>query len=107
MIDDYQTAMELMDKMKSSLPIAAYPSNKCVFIFRDKNIKIKASQLLEISDVYYSGDAGGILCSLKFPFETEQAYVVSLTHLRFVDTHPLAKEIRKYQVQRVRNLARQ
>jgi hypothetical protein len=105
MIDDYQEAMALMNIMKNGLPIPAYPSKGLVSMLKQRNIKIRPDQRLEIIDVYYCGDAGGISCILKFPFKTEENYVISLTHLRPAPHHPLARDIRRYQLHRIRNLA--
>lgn len=107
MIDDYQEVMELMNKMQHCLPIPVYPSKVLISLLKQKNIKIKTDQHLEIVDIFYCGDEGGISCSLKFPFATTAHYVLSLTHLRPVPNHPLAKDVRKYQIHRIRNLARQ
>ena len=107
MIDDYQEVMELMNAMKNCLPIPVYLSKASVLLLKHKNIKIKSHQRLEVIDVHYAGDIGGISCCLKFPFETEEIYVVSLTHLRTLSNHPLAKNIRRYQIHRIRNLAQQ
>ena len=91
MIDDDQEAMALMKTMKKGLPIPAYPSNELISLFKQRNIKIKADQRLEMIDVYYCGDAGGISCFLKFPLKTEENDVISLTHLRPCLTSPLPK----------------
>jgi hypothetical protein len=107
MIDDEQETMGLVKKMKDCLPIFAYPSKEFVSLLKKRNIKLKVDQLLEIIDTDYFGDEGGVVCSLKFPFATEENFVVSLTHLRLVPNHPLATDVRKYQVRRVRNLAQQ
>ncbi|NEX23584.1 hypothetical protein G3480_25465 [Thiorhodococcus mannitoliphagus] len=107
MIDNKKEAMELENKIKDCLPIFAYPSKELVLLLKKKNIKLKADQLLEIINADYFGDEGGIVCTLKFPFKTEESFVVSLTHLRPLRNHPLAADIRKYQIRRVRNLAQQ
>jgi len=107
MIDDYQETMELLAKMRSHLPIPAYASKQLVSALREQKPKIKTSQRLEIVDLHYLGDEGGISCVMKFPARTDENLVVSLTHLRFIPTHPLAKDIRRYQVHRIRNLAQQ
>jgi hypothetical protein len=107
MIDDYQETMELLAKMRNHLPIPAYPSKQLVLSLREQKLKIKTSQRLEIVDVHYLGDEGGITCVMKFPARAEENLVVSLTHLRIMPTHPLAKEIRRYQLHRIRNLAQQ
>jgi len=107
MIDDEQEAMGLVKRMKACLPIFTYPSKEFVSLLKKRNISLKVDQLLEIIDTDYLGDEGGVVCSLKFPFATEEKYVVSLTHLRLLRNHPLATDIRKYQIRRVRNLAQQ
>jgi hypothetical protein len=75
-------------------------------LLRQKKLKLM-SQCLEIVDMHYLGDAGGIACVLQFPARAEENLAISLTHLRFLPTHPLAKDIRRYQLHRIRNLARQ
>jgi hypothetical protein len=107
MIDDEQETMGLVKRMKDCLPIVAYPSKEFVSFLKKRNIKLKVDQLLEIIGTDYFGDEGGIVCSLKFPFATEENYVVSLTHLRLIRGHLLATDIRKYQIRRVRSLAQQ
>ena len=104
MIDDEQEATGLVNKMKDCLPIFSYPSKEFVSLLKKRNIKLKADQLLEIINVDYFGDEGGIVCTLKFPFKTEEKYVVSLTHLRPMRNHIFATDIRKYQIRRVRNI---
>ncbi|CAK0780240.1 conserved hypothetical protein [Gammaproteobacteria bacterium] len=105
MIDNYQETMNLVNAMKNCLPIPAYPTKEIVNFLKQKNVKIKIDQRVEIIDVRYFGDEGGITCVLKFPYEMEEVLVVSLTHLRFMPNHPIAKNIRTYQIQRVRNLS--
>jgi hypothetical protein len=107
MIDDYQEAMKLVDAMKNCLPISVYPSKGLVLDFKQENIKIKSDQRLEIVDVLYMEDLAGITCSLKFPFKMEKHYLISITHLVPMENHPLRKDIRTYQINRVKNLAKQ
>jgi len=107
MIDDYQEAIKLVDAMKNCLPIPAYPAKSFVQYLKQENIKIKSDQRLEITDVLYMEDLGGITCSLKIPFKTEKEYLISITHLVPMANHPLRKDIRTYQINRVKNLAKQ
>ena len=107
MIDDYQEAMRLVDAMKKCLPIPVYPAKSFIQYLKQENIKIKADQRLEITDVQYMGDLGGISCGVKFPFKIEKDYLISLTHLVPTTNHPLRNDIRTYQINRVKNLARQ
>jgi hypothetical protein len=67
MIDDDREAMTLMQAMNKGLPVPAYPSKELISLFKQKNIKIKADQCLEMIDVYYCEDEGGISFLLKFP----------------------------------------
>ena len=107
MIDDYQEAMRLVDAMKNCLPIPVYPAKSFIQYLKQENIKIKADQRLEITDVQYMGDLGGISCSVKFPFKIEKDYLISLTHLVPMANHPLRNDIRTYQINRVKGLAKQ
>jgi len=60
---------------------------------------------MQIEKVMYLGDEGGIGCSLKVPGQEDTAVVVSLTHLRLPSTHPLAPDVRAYQIARTKKLA--
>jgi len=107
MIDNYQEAMRLVDAMKDCLPIPVYPAKSFVQYLKQENIKIKRDQRMEITDVLYLEDLGGISCSVKLPFKTEKDYVISITHLVPMANHPLRKDIKTYQINRVKNLAKQ
>ena len=107
MIDNYQEAMRLVDAMKDWLPMPVYPAKSFVQYLKQENIKIKSDQRLEITDVLYLEDLGGISCSVKLPFKTEKDYVISITHLVPMANHPLRKDIKAYQTNRVKNLAKQ
>jgi len=52
------------------------------------------------------GDMGGIGCAISVPDGSESAFIVSLTHLRILAGHPLAKEIKYYQRKRTKKLAK-
>ena len=56
-----------------------------------------------IEKVLYFGDEGGIICVVKNP--GKEAIMVSLTHLRVKANHPLAKDIRAYQMRRIKKLS--
>ena len=56
-----------------------------------------------VNNVGYSGDEGGIMCTLDFGFkDTKAVQVVSITHLEFERRHPLAREIRAYCKHRIK-----
>ncbi len=70
------------------------------------------NQVYEIQGLLYSGDIGGILCNIfkksgdvAIDDEDAGAFLVSITHLRFESSHPLAKRIKEYQKIRITRLA--
>jgi hypothetical protein len=106
MIDDPAIVMRLMLEMEEHLPIPATPTSATVRQLRAQGVKIGAGRVLFIQQVFYAGDEGGIMCDVTQTKNAKTAIVVSLTHLRVAPGHPLAKEIRAYQQQRIRRLAR-
>jgi len=105
MIDNYAEAMALIEKMKDNLPITASAGTVLVQTLRRGGEKITAQQELQIHDVLYLGDEGGIACAIYLPGEQKTATVASLTHLRIPPDHPLAPEIQAYQLARSKKLA--
>ncbi len=97
--------MNLMEEMKKHLPIPAYPSRELYQLLKSHGKDIKLSTELKITNVFDSGEAGGIMCSIIE--ENKEVYVVSLTHLKIKSSHPLFKKISKYQTDRIRELSMQ
>ena len=92
--------MDLLDEMKASLPLYAYPTSVMHETLRKLKVPINAK--LEITDVMDSGDAaGGITGGMTFG---DQALWVSLTHLNFTDNSPLTQKIKDYQNKRINRL---
>jgi hypothetical protein len=104
MIDDQKKTVELIRKMKSQLPIPAKASKPFVQSLRERGVKIKPKQVVQIKDVLYLGDDGGIACAVDTG-QDKSAVISSLTHLRVDVKHPLAEEIRSYQTERTQKLA--
>ena len=104
MIDDYDSAMALKDKLEQHLPIPAKPGPALVRLMKEHGAKIRPEHILFIQRVFYSGDEGGIMCAVTPAKGAKEAYVVSLTHFRIPMGHPLYLEIRAYQQQRTRRL---
>ncbi|NOT56530.1 MAG: hypothetical protein HOP18_18175 [Deltaproteobacteria bacterium] len=105
MIDDPNVVSQLMKEMKTHLPIPAQVTPELRQMIRKQKVLIPASRQVQIDQVFYSGDEGGIVCGLAFPGAGDQAFVVSLTHLRIANAHPLATAIRDYQRARVKKLS--
>ena len=90
---------DLTQKLKTSLPLKAYPIRELVQIFRDKDNPITLKTELIIIDVFNSGDISGIVCVIK-----DMDTVCSLTHLTFSRTCPLYKDILDYQIKREKRI---
>lgn len=103
MIDDQDKTMALIQKIKSQVPIPVKASKPFIQSLREKGIKIKPKQVLQIKDVVYLGDEGGIACAVDTG-QDKSAVISSLTHLRIDAKHPLAEEIRNYQTERTQRL---
>ena len=105
MIDDPTQVTALMQKMKAHLPIPVQATNALVRNLRASAVNIASKRRMQIEKVMYLGDEGGIGCVLKVPGQEDTAVVVSLTHLRLPSTHPLAPDVRAYQIARTKKLA--
>ena len=105
MIDNYAKAMELVRKMKAHLPIPARPTKTFIQALRYNEMKVRSGQNLQIESVLYTGDEGGISCAIQLPGAEGTVTLASLTHIRVPSSHPLFKEIRAYQIKRIRKLA--
>jgi len=55
MVDDYQQAMALMEKMKACLPIDAYPGKGFIYTMKQQGININKKKRLKIEDVHLPG----------------------------------------------------
>jgi hypothetical protein len=106
MIDDYAKAMELIRKMEANLPIPARPTGGFIRAMKAQGVKIARDQELPIKRVFYMGDEAGISCDVTPPGMEKTPVICSLTHIRVKPGHLLAKEIRAYQRERKRRLAR-
>jgi len=106
MIDDPATVTVLMRQMEGQLPIPALATTALVHTLRKSGVKIASTQRVQIEQVLYIGDEGGIACGITFPGQAGNAVVVSLTHLRMQSNHPLVQAVRAYQSERTRKLVR-
>ena len=69
-----------------------------------QGVKITRDQELPIKSVLYLGDEGGISCDVTPP-GMKDPIICSITHIRIKPSHPLAEEIRAYQMERKKRLA--
>lgn len=104
MIDNYDEAIALMEKLKAHLPICLKPTPESAAQLRDEGLELGRNLVYELKDVVYSGDMGGILCQVKHD-KDDSIVLMSLTHLRIDRDHPLAAEVEAYQHHRILKLA--
>ena len=96
--------MELIEEMKSYLPIPVYASKELQQLLRKQGKDMDINTELKITKVFDSGDAGGIVCSILE--ENDQVFIVSLTHIKVKSNHPLSDKILDYQKQRIKSISR-
>ena len=106
MIDNPKQVTTLMQKLKSHLPIPAKATDALIRNLRTNSINISSNTGIEIKDVMYMGDEGGICCALMVIDQDEVAVVVSITNLRLPNTLPLSPDVRAYQTLRTKKWAR-
>ncbi len=106
MIDNQKQVTALMQKLKMNLPIPAKATDALIRNLNKNSINISPNSSIEIVDVMYMGDEGGICCALKVIEQEEVAVVVSLTHLRLLSTNPLSPDVHAYQALRTKRLAK-
>jgi hypothetical protein len=92
--------------MKAQLPILVHPTQALVHSSRQSRITLSANQELQVDDVLYLGDEGGIGCAILLPGNEKTLTITSLTHLIIPSAHPLAPEIKAYQAKRTQKLAK-
>ena len=85
---------KLIQSMKKALPLYAVPSKYLLKEFHE----MCASDKLEITDVLYLGNEGGISCAIE---RGNEVMVISVTHLNFPTGHPLTEEINDYKRNRI------
>ena len=56
-----------------------------------------------VEKVHDSGEIGGIVCEINIPHK-EELLMISITHLRVEEDHPLTKKISDYQQARIKTL---
>lgn len=95
---------ELIDEMKSHLPIPAYAGEDLSKYLLKNGINITPETEFMITDLFESGDEGGIVCSLDL--KDPKVFVISISLLRIKPDHPLSDKISAYQKARIRSIFR-
>jgi hypothetical protein len=99
MIDNPEQVERLVSKLRELLPLVA--------IVREQSPAVERSHGYTITRVDYAGDEGGIVCKVELgPNNEDRALFASITHLRFDQAAPVAREVAAYQKRRVKQLQR-
>jgi hypothetical protein len=108
MIDDPWKTELLLSMLTESLPIEANITQYLASELMETSPDIAIPKKCNVTEVFYTGDMGGILCGLDIGgAETKAAHVVSITHLRFDRRIPLSRQIEGYQRHRIKKLKQQ
>ena len=108
MIDDPRKTEQLLYSLEAALPLESRIGPQLAAILKDKIPNLKPLQRCQISRVFYTGDEGGIVCSLELPeADAGEACLASITHLLFDPRLPLARPIALYQKHRVKRIRRE
>jgi hypothetical protein len=105
-VDNVDEAMKLVKKMEKKLPIIVRPSSALVKSLRRQGINVDRYKPLEIHSVLYMGNEAGIACDITPKGRAKNAVICSLTQLEVLGTDALAEEMRAYQQERIKKLAR-
>ncbi len=105
-LDNVDQAMELVGKMEKSLPLFVYPNSALVRFLRKRGVRADRYQKLEIRNVFYLGNEGGISCDITPKGHEHESIICSLTQLKVIGTDALAEEMKAYQQERIKKLAR-
>jgi len=107
MIDNPKQVEHLLAKLKESLPLFAMLIPEVAAIVREQSPAVELLQQYPVTRVDYAADEGGIYCKVDLgPTNDDRALFASITHLRFDQTGPVAREIAAYQKHRVKRLQR-
>ena len=106
MLDNPEKTARLVAALKAAVPFEVELTPEVVKQLQAENIANPGQTHRTVSDLYYAGDEGGILCHIVPP-NKQQALFISLTHVRMPRTMALATAVVDYQKHRVKKLKKQ
>ena len=108
MIDNQDQVERLLRRLTDVLPLAALATPALVADLRERSPAAKITWHCQVTDIFYAGDEGGVICHVIFDQEeNEQVFLVSITHLTFDRRLPIAREIASYQKHRIKRIRRE
>ncbi len=96
---------KFIEELEKHLPIYFNATPQLCRSMRQQGIILKRNAELKASNVVDSGDMGGILCVVEDD-NNKRVFMVSLTHLKIKQDHPLCNKVSDYQRRRVKTLGR-
>ncbi len=105
-VGNVDEALKLIEKMKKQLPIFVRPIRELVNILRRQDVTIDRYKQLEIHSILYMGNEAGIVCDITPKGQEDKPVFCSLTQLEIIGDDPLTQEMKAYQQERTKNLAR-
>ena len=106
MIDNSAQVDWLLSKLEAALPLTAHIMPELAKVLRGDVKIVHVPVTCGVTEIYYTGDEGGIVCKLDLGPEAEKLCFVSITHLRFDARCPLARDIAAYQKHRNKRIRR-
>jgi hypothetical protein len=107
-IDNQDQVERLLRRLSGVLPLAALATPALMADLRERSSTAKITWHCKITDIFYAGDEGGVMCHVIFDQEEkEQVFLVSITHLAFDRRLPIAREIASYQKHRIKRIRRE
>jgi hypothetical protein len=103
MLDNPEKVEQLMTLLEACLPFEVELTPSLIQLLHSEHNALAGTSRHAVSEVYYHGDAGGIMCRIAPP-DGGPALFVSLTHLRVRPSSPLARPIAAYQKHRLKKL---
>jgi hypothetical protein len=102
-IDNLEEAQDLCDRLEATVPFSVRATKQLLKTMKERGDRVSSDDVFTVDWVKYSGDIGGINCAFEEP-DSQQRYVVSITHLKIDPAHPMAEEVVAYQEQRTQRL---
>jgi len=106
MLDKPEKTRELVTELMAALPFEVELTPELIQLLCTQQPAIVVEPQQIISKISYAGDEGGILCHIR-PKETENAIIISITHVRMDRKQPLGAAVFDYQKHRVKQLEKQ
>jgi len=106
MLDNPEKTARLLAALKAAVPFEVELTPAVVKQLQAEKFAYADQTHRTVSDLYYAGDEGGILCRIAPPDE-QRALFISLTQVRMPRTMSLAAAVIDYQKHRVKKLRKQ